>query len=103
MAIIKGLSPSTSSTSSPIAVNKYKSSYDVYIGRGSIWGNPFTVQEHGRDRCIQLYKEYIIERLCNEPELVQQLLSLRGKRLGCFCKPQACHGDVLVELYEHMS
>lgn len=27
------------------------------------------------------------------------LPELKG-RLGCWCKPEACHGDVLVELLE---
>lgn len=81
-------------------VNKYREAYDVYIGRGSIWGNPFTVKEFGRERCIEMYREYIIKQLDQDPDLVRQLLSLRGKTLGCFCKPQACHGDVLVDLIE---
>jgi hypothetical protein len=24
------------------------------------------------------------------------LLELDGKRLGCFCKPKLCHGDIIV-------
>lgn len=86
-----------------MVVNKYREPYDVYIGRGSVWGNPFTVQEFGRDRCIEMYREYIVRRLEQEPELVAQLLSLRGKRLGCFCKPQRCHGDILLDLIEKYS
>lgn len=81
-------------------VNKYKDKYDVYIGRGSIWGNPFTVQEFGRDVCIDKFESYIRERLVKEPGLVKSLLSLEGKCLGCFCKPQRCHGDVLIKLIE---
>ena len=34
----------------------------------------------------------------NERELLSCLGELKGKVLGCFCKPKACHGDVLVEL-----
>ena len=84
-------------------VNKYRESYDVYIGRGSVWGNPFTVKEFGRDRCIEMYREYIIKQLDQDPELVQELLALKGKTLGCFCKPQSCHGDILVDLIEQYS
>lgn len=84
-------------------VNKYKESYQVYIGRGSIWGNPFTVQEHGRDAAISMYEIHIRERLKNEPELVRQLLNLKGNTLGCFCKPQPCHGDILIKLIEEYS
>lgn len=75
-------------------VNKYKEPYDVYIGRGSKWGNPFTVEQYGRDECINKYKEYIL----SNPELLADLHELEGKTLGCFCKPKACHGDILVKL-----
>jgi hypothetical protein len=27
---------------------------------------------------------------------------LKGKVLGCFCKPKECHGDILVELVEKL-
>ncbi len=84
-------------------VNKYKEPFDVYIGRGSVWGNPFTVQQYGRELCIAMYSTYIQERLNNEPELVTQLLALKGKTLGCYCKPKPCHGDILVRLIQQYS
>jgi hypothetical protein len=77
--------------------------YDVYIGRktrdmsGSIWGNPFQIGKDGtREEVIAKYRQYILSK----PELLGQLESLRGKTLGCWCSPQACHGDVLVELLD---
>ena len=74
---------------------------DVYIGRGSIWGNPYKIGEDGtREEVIEKYRTYITNRLLIEGELVVQLLALDGKRLSCYCKPEACHGDVLVELIE---
>lgn len=81
-------------------VNKRDRLYDVYIGRGSTWGNPYTVKEYGRDVCIQLYETYIRKRLRDEPELRQELMLLDGKVLGCFCKPQRCHGDILVSIVD---
>jgi hypothetical protein len=27
----------------------------------------------------------------------QDVLQLAGKRLGCHCKPLACHGDILAD------
>jgi hypothetical protein len=66
--------------------------FDIYIGRGSIWGNPFKIgPTQDRDRVIELYTDY----LCKSPELQRQLHTLRGKRLGCYCKPKRCHGDIL--------
>ena len=71
--------------------------YDVYIGRPSKWGNPFRVGKHGsRDQCIELYRRWLGTR----PDIVAQLGELKGKILGCYCKPQPCHGDVLVALLQ---
>ena len=72
-----------------------KEEFDIYIGRGSIWGNPFPINEHqDRDTVVKKYETYIRSRA----DLLAQLHTLKGKRLGCYCSPQACHGDVLVKL-----
>lgn len=80
-------------------VNKKKENYDVYIGRGSKWGNPFVIGLHGtRDEVIEKYRNWLL----HNPVLVSQLKELDNKVLGCYCKPLKCHGDVLVELLEYM-
>ncbi|ARF12429.1 protein of unknown function DUF4326 [Klosneuvirus KNV1] len=76
----------------------------VYIGRdmsfyvkgtkGSKWQNPFPVKKYGLDKCAELYKEY----MTNNKDLLDQLDELDGKVLGCWCKPDKCHGDILLEL-----
>jgi len=77
-------------------VNLNKDKYDVYIGRGSIWGCPFIIGVHGtRKQCIEQYKYYIIE-LINTGKV--DISELEGKVLGCYCKPKACHGDFLCEI-----
>ena len=69
--------------------------FDVYIGRPSKWGNPFLIPRDGdRKEVIAKYHHWI----STEPELLASLDELRGKRLGCYCAPQACHGDVLATL-----
>ena len=74
-----------------------KSPYDIYIGRPSKWGNPFVVGKDGtREQVIAMYREWIAQ----QPALVSALSELRGKVLGCWCAPKACHGDVLAELSE---
>lgn len=83
-------------------VNKRDRLYDVYIGRGSIWSNPFTVEQFGRDECIEKYEQYIRDKLRLNPELWQELQKLEGKVLGCFCKPKRCHGDILVKILEEI-
>lgn len=83
----------TASPAQPIrVVNKRREPFDVYIGRGSIWGNPFVIGRHGtREDVVRAYEQL----LASSPDLIAQLPTLRGKRLGCFCAPLACHGDVL--------
>lgn len=90
-------------------VNIKTSDYDVYIGRSnstmsSIWGNPFShlsksaarYKVNSRKEAVEKYREWIK----TQPELLAKLETLRGKRLGCWCKPLECHGDVLVEMLE---
>ena len=78
-------------------VNKYHEEYDIYIGRGSIWGNPFVIGIDGdREEVIKKYREYIMR----SPDLLAALPKLKGKTLGCFCKPKSCHGGILVSLIE---
>ena len=80
-------------------VNLYKDNYDIYIGRGSKWGNPYIIGKDGtREEVINKYKEYIL----SSPNLMTSLSELKGKVLGCFCKPQKCHGDILVELTDRL-
>jgi hypothetical protein len=82
-------------------VHMKKEPYDVYIGRGSKWGNPFSHKEgtlaqwvvKNRGEAIEKYEEYLLH---NE-ELQASLTELKGKTLGCWCKPQTCHGDVLAK------
>jgi hypothetical protein len=72
-----------------------RSEYDVYIGRPSKWGNPFEIGRDGdRETVIKKYREWIQTR----PDLLAALPELKGKVLGCWCAPRACHGDVLSEM-----
>lgn len=80
---------------------------DVYIGRPSIWGNPFSHKDGTQakfkvntvEEAVEKYRQWLL----TQPHLLKQLPSLKGKVLGCWCKtkknPDAlCHGDVLAEL-----
>ena len=79
--------------------NKKKGeSYDVFIGRGSIYGNPYSVKEIGsRDEVIRMH-EYDFERgLLNKcDEIKTSLGAMEGAALGCYCSPMRCHGEVYV-------
>ena len=67
----------------------------VYVGRPSKWGNPFMIGRDGtRDQVIAKYRDWIVR----QPALMGALDELRGKHLVCWCAPERCHADVLVEL-----
>ncbi len=71
--------------------------YDILIDRTTKWGNPFRIGKDGtREEVLIRYKEYIR----HAHNLIAALPELKGKTLGCWCKPQPCHGDVLAELAE---
>lgn len=81
-------------------VNLKKSKYDVYIGRGSKWGNPFPMKDYSdaeRDRVCDEYETWFWTT-----DLPNQLYQLKGKVLGCYCKPKRCHGDFLAKLVNKM-
>ena len=89
-----------------IVVNFRKEKCDVKITRkpdNSIpdppefgcFGNPYPVGTYGRDECIRLYEIYFLKRIEEDVKFKEAVLSLRGKKLGCFCSPLRCHGDVI--------
>lgn len=72
----------------------------VYIGRPSVWGNPFTMKfESERDKVVDKFQEYANNKLKQEPDW---LLPLVGRDLACYCYPKRCHGDVLLQSVERI-
>jgi len=69
----------------------------VFVGRPTIWGNPFWIgRVHGtREQVIEKFRRYLQDR----PDLIERARQeLRGKNLICFCAPLPCHADVLLEV-----
>lgn len=86
-------------------VNLRREPFDVYVGRAGhghdgYFGNPFAVANAGREEAIRLYRSWFARHVWSDQEFLVRVLELRGLRLGCFCKPLACHADVLVEFIE---
>ncbi len=89
---------------------------DLYIGQqvkhsgwdleASRWANPFKLTRKNSDRTeetnmtrtesLKRYQQHVLD----SPELMASLHELKGKRLGCWCHPDKCHGDILIELLE---
>lgn len=67
----------------------------VYVARPSKWGNPFVEDVDGtREEVIARYREYLVQ----QPHLMAALPELKGKDLICWCVPQQCHAQFLLEL-----
>ncbi len=82
-------------------LNKHKSGIPhgaVYIGRGSMWGNPFVIGKDGtRDDVCEKHAEYLRNQVSNGEVTLEQLAQLHNKDLVCFCAPLRCHGDILTK------
>jgi len=71
--------------------------FDIYIGRGSMFGNKHRIGKYcTREQAVARYKIDFYRKLKN-PKFKRAVLKLRGKRLGCYCWPKPCHGNVIVE------
>lgn len=85
---------------STTVVNRHhKIPYDVYVGRGTPWGNPYPVSEGSRESVIRRYEEY----LRKNGELISQLDELQGLVLACSCAPRPCHGDILAAFADSLA
>lgn len=98
-------------------------SNNVYIGRGgiviidgeripkksSIWANPFKAKDFPNEDILNMYYEYITKKIEDE-NLIDELLKLKGKNLGCWCTntdstkhnntEYICHGQILLSLID---
>ena len=82
--------------------------YDVYVGRGrgSVFGNPIVIGKrcqvcgvtHGREGVVKCYEAWLRKRVSVDREFRARVKALKGKVLGCWCAPLACHADVLVKV-----
>ena len=84
---------------------------DIYIGRGSPLGNPFTHRPLSGTKAsfkvdsviaaIMAYKDYIGKELEENEEIIGVFEEIKRKHregevnLVCYCKPGPCHGDVV--------
>jgi hypothetical protein len=91
------------------AVNIKYEDYDVYIGRAGrgqdgYFGNPFVLKVgEPRGTSMEKYRTYFHERMKTDPEFCRRINGLKGKTLGCFCKPYSCHGDIIAEYFNSMN
>jgi hypothetical protein len=86
---------------STTVVNVKSSKYDVMADRSTIFGNPYHIGKDGsREEVIGLHKLYFYKRVAVDPEFLKAVLSLKGKIVGCWCKPLPCHVDTIAEFVD---
>ena len=82
-------------------VNLRQHRYDVYIGRAGkgqpdTFGNPFRVGVDGaQGECVKKFEDWFYS---DDGAFFRSHVDATikpGDVLGCFCKPLACHGDVI--------
>jgi hypothetical protein len=67
----------------------------------SNFANPYKIGKDGtREEVITKYKNYITNKLEKDEILQKELIMMKGKNLGCWCYPEMCHGNILLELIE---
>lgn len=98
-------------------VNKYKhtpTKNDVYIGRGSVLGNPFTSIKDkttlaefvcdSREESVESFRKYIDEKIASKDKKIcdelNRIYKIQDVNLVCFCKPKSCHGDEIKKIIE---
>ncbi len=91
-------------------VNLRRERCDVYIGRSGAkyhFGNPFHIGSHGsRKEVVEMFRQWLRGDAFRDVEqdrrawIFANLWRLEGKRLGCWCKPLLCHGDIYVRMLE---
>ena len=89
--------------------SKHSRAYDIYIGRGpggklsdelgspGYWGNPIKLEKDTpleRKRVILKYWAWLTTT-DDGLERLMHVYMLKGKKLGCWCAPDLCHGHVL--------
>lgn len=99
---------------------------DVYCGRGqgAFWnpmncpigikgwlGNPVALGKtcpvcgnihNDAGNTLICYESYLLECLTNYPGFNKAFYELKGKKLGCFCKPSPCHTDIMIKYLDEL-
>jgi len=89
--------------------------YQMYIGRGSVLGNPYTSKNLSKTKAIYQcatkeealsnYRKYLLEKIkekdkdiCDELNTIHTLAIKHKIDLVCYCAPKKCHGDIIKEI-----
>ena len=84
-----------------VNVSRHEGDDVCMIDRDTKFGNPYRLKEDGgeytREESVQKYEEWFKEKLKKDEQFKKEVDDLKGETLGCWCKPKACHGDVILK------
>ena len=73
----------------------------IYVGRGSIWENTYTIGALSRETVVKEYERWLDSK--SDDFLLNFLKPLVGHDIACWCKVnELCHGDLLIEIIEEL-
>lgn len=88
-------------TTEVVNVKKHGKEGVTMIDRDTIFGNKFILEEDGgsftREESIDRYREWFKKKIKRDSDFRKSVHNLTGEKLGCWCKPKPCHGDVILE------
>lgn len=83
-----------------VNVSRYGKDDVRMIDRDTRFGNPFRLKEDGgdctREESVARYETWFKKKIQSDDDFRAAVEELRGKTLGCWCKPKSCHGDVIL-------
>ena len=88
---------------------------DYYIGRGSVFGNPYTSKDiaktkalfkcSSKEEAIEKYKTYLNKKIldkdkeiCDKLNEMYLVLLKTDINLVCYCSPKKCHGEIIRDI-----
>ena len=92
-----------------INIKNYTEDDYIYIGRPSEFGNPYSHSDKSqakyvtetRNEAIEMYRKHLEENPDIIDKLIKELTESDYDKIGCWCSPKKCHGEILIEAIEN--
>lgn len=81
----------------PDGISDKHSMANTSIGERGWLGNPYPEAEYGREQCIELFERDFTDRIESDAAFRRAVDALEGEILGCWCVPEACHGEAIID------
>tara|TARA_R110000772_G_scaffold20466_5_gene57020 strand:+ start:163251 stop:163562 length:312 start_codon:yes stop_codon:yes gene_type:complete len=87
-----------------INIKDYEDTNYIYIGRPDKYGNPFSSKDsniatnvQSKEESLNLFREHLNQNPDLIDDLIKDLKDNKVSKLGCWCFPKKCHGDIYIE------